>query len=657
MNNTLTARVVIKDFASRSLNKIATMFQRISRLSTGLQRNFSNMRNLWGRLYTASRQAGTQMQRSLRATNRDAVTLSQTLNSLLKLYLLAQGAQTLISSSDTMTAAQNKLNYINAQALGDTSGGSYSSATLKATREDLDKMYNSAQKVRTSYADMMSNVSKSMTLASNAFDDNMDNAIRFQEIMAEAYTLGGASAQEMSSSMYQMIQALGSGILAGDELRSVREGAPLAYKKIEEFAQGVYNTNESLKDLASQGKITSEIVVAAMMAAGDAIDDAFAKTDMTYAQAWVMIKNAATQAFRPIFEQLNAFLNSDQGRAAIEMLVTIMYDLANAISVVVSITSAFIGFFAQNWERLKFVVYSVIIALLVVSVVLSILALITLVSLIPTWLAWAAVAVIAIGIIIAFLDVLLGVIFWLCALIYNIVVGLVNGLIQLAWTNLAEPFIGIIEWILNAANGGFNSFGGAVANLIGQIISWFLSLGKVVTKIIDAIFGTNWTAGLQSLQNSVISWGKKNDAITISREAPEVMERLNMKNAYNIGAGLGNSAKDKLNNLGGKLKGVTNSTGLNTTGLDIGETNGTLGDIASDTSKISDAVALSAEDLEYLRKIAAMEWKKEYTTANIIVDMTNNNTINGENDLDGIVTTLSQKLREELGEVANGVYV
>ncbi len=62
------------------------------------------------------------------------------------------------------------------------------------------------------------------------------------------------------------------------------------------------------------------------------------------------------------------------------------------------------------------------------------------------------------------------------------------------------------------------------------------------------------------------------------------------------------------------------------------------------------------EDLQYLRDLAELEWKKEYTVASINVDMTNNNTVNGTNDLDGIVTKLSDMLYQELNEVAEGVY-
>ena len=79
-------------------------------------------------------------------------------------------------------------------------------------------------------------------------------------------------------------------------------------------------------------------------------------------------------------------------------------------------------------------------------------------------------------------------------------------------------------------------------------------------------------------------------------------------------------------------------------------------DIADNTGSMADSMELSEEDLSYLRDVANMEWKKEFTTAEIHVEMNNNNTVNGDSDLDGLVTKLSEKLYEELDAVANGVY-
>lgn len=151
--------------------------------------------------------------------------------------------------------------------------------------------------------------------------------------------------------------------------------------------------------------------------------------------------------------------------------------------------------------------------------------------------------------------------------------------------------------------------------------------------------------------------------------------------AYNSGANWASGVKGSINEWGSQFQngGVSDKTSWldnlsKELGLDYSFPNTGNGDY--DTSKAYNAptaedllkgvdnisdntdkmVDLTEEDLEFMRKFANMEWKKEYTTANITVDMTNNNTINGESDLDGIVTRLSDKLREELNVVANGVY-
>ena len=65
--------------------------------------------------------------------------------------------------------------------------------------------------------------------------------------------------------------------------------------------------------MGSQGLITSEVVVAAMMDAGEGIDEAFKNTDMTIAQAFTNMKTIAMNSFRPIQDTINKFINSDTG--------------------------------------------------------------------------------------------------------------------------------------------------------------------------------------------------------------------------------------------------------------------------------------------------------------------------------------------------------
>ena len=682
-----------------------------------------------------------------RSTNSMLGSIWSKLRGIASTYLGIMGGRALIQTSDIITSAQNRLNNLN--------GGD-----KQLTQEQMDKMYVSANNARMAYTDMLSNASKSMTLAGDAFQGNMDNAIRFQEIMAKTYALGGAEAGEMSSSMYQMIQALGSGTLAGDELRSVREGAPLAYKAIEKYVQGIMAQSEatkdfatkSLKDIAAEGLVTSDMVVAAVMDAGSKIDKQFEDTVITFDQAWNRIKSSAVKAFEPVSNRLNEMLNRAAENGMFEKIESAFVNISKALQITFEIIYRSISWIADNWDWLQHIIigglilymsYLImtttvavaqaivrialwvmeygwilliiagILALLyvfylwktgaidtcqaIVSALLIVGAVVALIGLLMgNWImAVVGLAIAAIGLIIKYLDYFLAVVYSVGAGIYNIVMGVLDGIIQLAWSMFVEPWIGIIEWFVNAFTGGFDGIGGAFKNLCGQLLSYFISFAKPFTKIWDAITGMSTTDAITNAQNSLKSWGKSSSATTYSVEAPTISsltggvlpERIAYSDAWNTGMKHGAAGKEWLANLWSEyqtgfgdlsLDSIGNALGLDLSGVtgtggSGGLGNGTpstgvngsynspsaedlLSGIADDTGKISDAMDLTEEDLSYLREVANMEWKKEFTTATIVVDMKNNNTINGDSDLDGIVTRLADKLYEEMDYLANGVY-
>lgn len=647
--------------------------------------------------------------------------ITRNLKTLVATYAGIMGARAVLNTSDIITSAENKLNYLN--------GGD-----AQQTQLSMDKIYGTAQRSRSNYGDMVANVSKSMTLASGAFQDNVDNAIRFQEIMSKAYTVGGASAAEQSSSMYQLIQALGSGVLQGDELRSVREGAPIAYKEIEKFAQGVFNSTESLKDMASQGMITSDIVVAAMMQAGDSIDEAFEKTDMTFAQAGNNIKNMAIKAFEPVLQKLNDALNSEVGQTMLQGIGQTFNLIAKGLMWVMNLFGKFFTWCADNWNWLKYIIMGAITVLLAYTAVMvatSILriglwiaehwqmlliigTLIAMVGMI-VWvantaasgcefvvkaLALVGLAIILIGlitgstvliiigiivalaaVIISFLDWIVGAFYVGIAFIYNLWFGLVDGVIQM-FASIIDPIAGIIEWFVNAWNGAFTNVGGAFANFCGQLLSGLIGLVKPFAKLLDKIFGWDTNSAISEAQKSMKSWGKAEGAVTYSIETPTI-KRLKYSDAWDYGVKKGESWQASINDFGGNIQnkikglsdrfgtfGASNNDKFNSLLTDpkyqldgnydpsnvLDSIGRGVGDIGNDTGSIADSMELTQEDMEYLRRIADMEWKKEFTTANITVDMSNYNTINGDGDLDGIVTKLSDKLREEMNVLADGVY-
>ena len=253
-----------------------------------------------------------------------------------------------------------------------------------------------------------------------------------------------------------------------------------------------------------------------------------------------------------------------------------------------------------------------------------------------------------------------GVVTTAAAFIGNVFVGLLSGMVQLLWTIFVEPFMGIIEWILNACNGGFDSLGGAVANLIGQIISWFLSLGKVVTTIIDAIFGSDWTSQLKSLQNDVLAWGKNENAIDFAAEMDPAnylsTVHLDYQNAFDVGAKWGDGIAERFklpsledmfpdmptDNISDVLDGIYENA-QNTAG---------------NTAAMANSLDSSDEDLQYLRDLAEREAINQFTTAEIVVDMGGiTNQINQLDDLDGIVTRILDGVNEAVEIAAEGVHV
>lgn len=251
---------------------------------------------------------------------------------------------------------------------------------------------------------------------------------------------------------------------------------------------------------------------------------------------------------------------------------------------------------------------------------------------------------------------ILGWLFAFGAALINTVIGWINAILQYCWT-FVTPFISIVEWVLNVANGGFDSFGGAVANLIGQIISWFLSLGKVVTKIIDAIFGTDWTSGLTALQDNVVAWGKNDNAITLNKEAPSIDYRIKYSDAYGKGYNIGKGVEDKVKDKVGGLfkKGEMGDSSKYGYGNEDAIANNTA-DTAANTAKSADSLDITSQQLKYIKDYAEQKAINRFTTAEIKVDM--RNTINGtsDTDMEGIVSHLRTRLEEEMAATAEGVH-
>ena len=227
--------------------------------------------------------------------SQNASSSSGMLGKAIKGLITGYTALKVMETSDTLSSNRSRLDLIKREG--------------EAVDDLTAKIYASAQASRAGYVDTMSSVTKLGLTAKDAFSST-DEIIRFTELMNKNFVIGGASATEQASAMYQLTQAMSSGRLQGDEYRSIIENAPLLAKSIENYMRNVQGATGSMKDWASQGLLTSDVIKAALFSAADETEERFNKMPMTFAQAWTSFKNSALRAFEPVFQMLSKLLQA-----------------------------------------------------------------------------------------------------------------------------------------------------------------------------------------------------------------------------------------------------------------------------------------------------------------------------------------------------------
>lgn len=215
-------------------------------------------------------------------------------------------------TADELTSIRSRINLIN--------DGSQTTAQI------MEKVYDAAQRSRGSYTDMADSVAKLNMLAKDAFSSN-DEAIAFVEQLNKQFKISGASVQEASAAMYQLKQAMAAGKLQGDEFHSIMENAPLLAQSI---ANEMGLTVGQLKEMSSQGLITSDIIKEALFNSAEETNAKFAEIPMTFAEVGQSIQNELIQAFQPVLEQISSIPQSGEFQALSEGVVVAIRGMAVA---------------------------------------------------------------------------------------------------------------------------------------------------------------------------------------------------------------------------------------------------------------------------------------------------------------------------------------
>lgn len=235
------------------------------------------------------------------------------------------------------------------------------------TTEELQKsIYTSAQRTGSAYTTMANGVAKMRLHAGNVFQNNGET-IAFLETMNKSFIVGGASIEEQKNAMLQLTQAMASGKLQGDELRSLAETSPAL---IQAIANKLGVSRGEVKKLGADGKITADIVKTAMLDASEAIDQQFRNMPMTWGRAWQNFLNFVTKALEPISIKINQIVNSSAFQQFAQIVATVLQYVVQAvifamdmIGAVWNMLAPIAQFVIDNWSVIQPIIIAVAIAI------------------------------------------------------------------------------------------------------------------------------------------------------------------------------------------------------------------------------------------------------------------------------------------------------
>lgn len=579
------------------------------------------------------------------------------------------GIKEVFNLSDELTQTTARLNMMN--------DGQQTTAELQ------QMIFESAQRSRGSYQETADAVAKMGIMAQGAFNSN-EELVAFSEQLNKQFAIAGTSQEGISAAMLQLTQAMGSGVLRGEELNSVFEQAPNIIQSIADY-MGV-GIGE-IRNLAQEGQLSATVVKNALLAASDETNAKFESMPMTIGQVWQSIKNEALMAFQPILTKINEVVNSDAFQNFVDSIINLIKRIAEIALDVFNVIVVVINWVGENWAILEPIILGVVAAILlwkVVQIALNavmyacpltwiIIAIAAVIGAI-IWLsnkvgglsvlwnyAWAAMQV---GFLYAKAVILSGFYYMLYGLLWagdklmyaweeiKIFAYKIWNSIANFFTQLGADILSGLQTVVNGAISLVNTLIKGVNGALG----W---LGVNIGLIEEVTFGDNAQkraeekamereAALQDYVNEIAAEREvRQDALSILQDKAASAWSDNVGKASEVWQNAVNFEAEQ------KAKEQNESEAESVQKAIESNTN----TMAEDTGTISESLDMTEEDLEYLRDIAEREAINRFTTAQITIEQTNNNTIGSDMDIDGVMEKWNQDFTEVLETAAEGVYV
>ena len=609
-------------------------------------------------------------------------------------YATVQTVGKVLDLSDTLTSTTARLDLMN--------------DGLQTTQDLQNMIYLSAERARGSYQATADAVSKLGLMAGDAFGGS-EEIVAFMEQVNKQFTIAGTEAAGIDAAMLQLTQAMGSGVLRGEEYNSILEQAPNIIQAIADYMEV---PKGQLKDMAAEGLITADIVKAAMFAAADDTNAKFEQMPKTFSQIWTSFQNTALMAFQPVLQRMNEIANSEAFQGFVNNAIEALSMVAGIALEIFDLLVGVAEIVGENWSWLSPIIYGVAGALAVyygwllltkgaemamaavhgiVAVAKGIMAAATMLVTGATWaettaqyglnaamyacpIVWIIILIIALialfyaavaavnkfaGTSVSATGIICGAFMVALAFIGNIFVAL--------WNLVVDVFVLIYNLVATVANFIGNVFTdpiGAVCRLFFDLADTVLGILQALASAIDAIFGSNLAGSVQGWRDSLGGWVDetfgKGDEVMAKMNADDMkLGRFEYGAAWDAGYSFGEGIDESIANFDPSSLFDTNVPGagdyadLSNYGAGLA---GDVGDIAGNTGAIKDSMDITEEDLKYLRDIAEQEAINRFTTAEITIEQTNHNTVSGKMDLDGVVDGLTGAVNEAADIIAEGVH-
>nr|DAP24172.1 MAG TPA: Tail tape measure [Caudoviricetes sp.] len=632
------------------------------------------------------------------AGTQQANELTNTIKRAVAAYVSIQTVGKALNISDELVQTTSRLNMMN--------------DGVQTTAELVNMVYAAAQDARGSFSQMADVVARFGNNAKDAFSSS-EEVVAFADLIQKQMTIAGASTQEAANAELQLSQALGSGVLRGDELNSIFEQAPNLIQNIADYLDVPIG---KIREMAADGELSADVVKAAIFSAADDINSKFNEMPMTWGQIWQSMQNTALIAFQPVLQRLNDLANSEAFQTFIQGAIEAMATLANIVLNIFELVGTVGGFIADNWSVISPIIYGVIGALAVYAAYLGIVKGIEIASAAATaihsvamsakigvmaaltgqtmaataaqmgyngalyacpvvWIIMLIIALIAIifaacnaiakmtGVTQSGFGLICGVVNVGVAFIKNLIIGLINSIITLVVNlyNTIANFAAAFSIILNDP----------VAAIKATMLSLFNFIVGVVSKaaaMLDAVFGSNLADAVSQFQGKIQSeidatiTNAGGTAANTLNPADYTLDRVNYGDAFNAGAAWGDGIADKVSNF--SLSDVFGKVDMpDSSAFDINDAiansgvGDSIGNIDDNTGKIKDSLEVSEDELKYLRDSAEQEAINRFTTAEINVDMSGmQNTVNSGDDIDGFMTKLTDSVNEAVDNMTEGVH-